>query len=798
MKKIIKLNWLAVCFYSFLLSVIPLSTVLAYNSIIEVNSMDTIAGYSSALSSSITKSNTIIYFEVEKPDGSLIKIESKTDPAGIARSEVLGHHTKKTGLYKVRAYIPGNGSDYNYSTFKVYPDDVSDTKSEINSNLSSLEANDYETSFISVKLKDKYGNPIPDHMVTLISSRVEDKIEALSNKTDETGEIFFKVWSDTPGISTFIATDITSNTIVRERPEIVFYAPSSHSSPEGGDKKLLAEILEEEDNPLEFEEEPEPTKNEVWGEINHFEIIIDDKVSVNEEQSITVTAKDIDGNTVKDYTGEILFAVSTDENAILPENYKFTSEDQGEKIFSLAIKFTEIGVHEIEVLDNSDWDLNGIKEIKVIKQKTETPDTKDELVILSPKSGLKTGQTVLIISGKGPSNIPIKIFMDDSKIGVLDTDTKGKFEYTITNLKEGNHKIYVTEDNDTGGSKSNSIDIEIDISGANLDSFEITPEGPIETGTELAVKLFSEPNLEKASILVDSIEHTLDENLYQKGLYETKFIAPSKKGNYPINVQLIDQYQNEKNITNKHILQVIEKEIIYPPKVTGITSNSLDRKVKLEWDKIDQIKYYKVYYGEKKDSLNRTTNTPDNTASIEISNLKNDKEYFFAVTAINEEDLESEEKSLVIAETPKSKQVVLRAAPSDSQITLTWNKFQDISTSKYIVVYGLKSNTYSDSIVSNITSTVVPNLINNVEYYFRVYPTDSKGNIIKELSSKEVSAKPIVLGDKPLTNKTPTPLIEAQNPVHPIQGSEGTETNILILISLFIAVIIYKIRRSYI
>src|SRR4029077_6990081 len=55
--------------------------------------------------------------------------------------------------------------------------------------------------------------------------------------------------------------------------------------------------------------------------------------------SFTVTAQDPFGNTAAGYTGTIAF-VSSDSQAVLPANYKFTSTDAGVHSFSATLKTT--------------------------------------------------------------------------------------------------------------------------------------------------------------------------------------------------------------------------------------------------------------------------------------------------------------------------------------------------------------------------------------------------------------------------------------------------------------------------
>ena len=73
--------------------------------------------------------------------------------------------------------------------------------------------------------------------------------------------------------------------------------------------------------------------------------------------SVTVTAYDCGDNVKTDYTGEVSFS-STDTKAVLPSNYTFTGNDNGEHIFTgLTLKTT--GTQTITVADASDTTKKG-------------------------------------------------------------------------------------------------------------------------------------------------------------------------------------------------------------------------------------------------------------------------------------------------------------------------------------------------------------------------------------------------------------------------------------------------------
>lgn len=74
--------------------------------------------------------------------------------------------------------------------------------------------------------------------------------------------------------------------------------------------------------------------------------------------SVTVTAKDQNGNTFTTYTGTIKFT-SSDGSAVLPSNYKFVSGDNGTHTFPSGVTLKTAGTQSITATDTNTPGLNG-------------------------------------------------------------------------------------------------------------------------------------------------------------------------------------------------------------------------------------------------------------------------------------------------------------------------------------------------------------------------------------------------------------------------------------------------------
>lgn len=86
-------------------------------------------------------------------------------------------------------------------------------------------------------------------------------------------------------------------------------------------------------------------------------------VTAGSSQSITVTAKDLNGSTVTGYTGTVSFS-STDSQAVLPGNYTFVSGDNGVKTFTGVILKTA-GSKTITATDTSVSSVTGAMNVTV-------------------------------------------------------------------------------------------------------------------------------------------------------------------------------------------------------------------------------------------------------------------------------------------------------------------------------------------------------------------------------------------------------------------------------------------------
>ena len=809
---------------AFQIAIIPLAVadflpVRAYGD-------DTIAGYASRLKSSLLTPGQNVVFVVEKPDASVVQIPAQADLEGVAETDLYGHQTKVAGVYRVSLFYPGSADSSPQNTFTVYAGTVSTTQSDMTSTSQMVSADGNEKTFVTVTLYDEFRNPIKNHIVQLISSRPEDSVAAINGAvSDDSGRASFGVTSKYPGISVFTALDATVNKVLSAREEIVFFTPTPTESGFGGNS-LTANMFQADIGQSETEVLPGP--------VDHFDIKgLPSTVKLNTDQTVTITALDKNGNTAKNYTGTILFSTPDDEHAVLPNNgeYTFKENDQGEFTFNLALRFTTIGKQTLQVFDKGNWKIAGERDIEVVPEKAvvEAP-TSATLSIKSPVDGAELGNSLVIITGQGDPNINLKVFDNDVKIGDSETDSDGFFSYQAQGLTSGSHTFYVMSE---AGDVSASVTIQIDTIPPVLNSFEISPDGAVKPGEQITVTAQSEPNLDSVKVRLQGAESILAQSGDQAGTYTATITAPAIEGSFPLDLILVDKMSNKTELLNKVMVQVSVPKETLPPTVEGLSGAPGDKQVILTWYEVTghttDIQKYKIYYGTAYDKLDQTFETDKPVTSITIANLENDKQYFFAVKAIDAKGLESKDMSVTIALTPAAPKTeeakegetqitpieggtttpatpapaAIQGTAAQNAVILAWQPFTGVEAYFYKVYFGLESGQYDDFIITanNSTTATVNDLIPGLKYYFAVAALGLSGKEISPLS-QEVAVAPGGAGyhAAPTTSELPAstytpPLQNYDLSKVPSSEKTGPESVWLVLSSLVVAHILYRLKR---
>ena len=636
---------------------------------VEAYGIDTIAGYTAHIYSSKTLPNKTVTFYVEKPSGNTLSIPAETDETGVAEFDLYDYHTKKAGTYSVSAQLQG-GKEGQINTFYVFPDEISSMKSDVEASSLIATSNGIDKIYITVSLSDKHGNPIKGHEVEVVSSRLADSVQRISEQqfTDDNGEIIFSTASDEKGVSIYSFLDTTANTVLDKRLEIAYSLPSN-----------VGGFI--------------PTAYAAAGEVERF--VFEDlpaSITANSDVGFSLTAVDSEGDTVPNYAGTVHFSAEGTNSvyASLPNDYTFDVDlDTGSHNFSGAqsLNFAQEGVYTIVATDLDDFTLRGETEITVGASSTQhqdddttyTEESTDSLAITSPTSGTYSSNE-LVINGTAPLvGSTIQIFDNDTNIGSTEVGTDNVFSYEPSIVVEGEHTFFVVMQDEDGTilDTSGDVTISVDTTPPVVEDIEFSPSSNIQTGDIVDIIVTSEATVFQGAVVFDVDIAELEQDATDPTKYIASIQAPSEPGIYPIDVILVDELGNEgayEDIATIEIdddgkttingnnesepmedadLQQEENEA--PSDVFGVKATSSDEKVTLSWQSSTDdsaIDHYTIYYGLTPANLTQQVDTFDNKTTWYIPNLTNGNEYFFSIVAVDDEGVESENMSSIISAIP--------------------------------------------------------------------------------------------------------------------------------------------------
>lgn len=641
--------------------------------------VDTIAGYSALLQTTKTYPNKDVFLVVEKPDGSRVEIPAKTDASGVAKLDLYDYHTRRAGAYKVSAHFKDQADTSTRSSFTVYPDEVSTDQSSIVASRSVAKtAND--AVYVSVNIRDQYGNPFAGHQIHVISSRSSDSIDlpASNALTDENGSLTFTVSSSESGVSILSAVDVTSGVVLSSRAQIAFMSGANYLADAGG--SLSAFI---------------PLANAAAGTLHHFEISdIPSSISANQNVSFRITAKDQDNVTVENYTGTVHFSSegSNSTNVTLPEDYTFKADDLGTHLFSLGLSFTANGSYKIVATDINNTLIKGESTV-VVGSGGENPEQQEgeKPTIAAPSAGTYNNN-VQTVTGSAPAGKTVKIFDNDQEIGSTQATSSGTFNFQTSPLSDGEHEIYVVvlDASQEVSGTSATVSVVIDTVPPTVDDVVLEPSTGIKPGDLINLSMISEENLQQVAATFNNEIIELQPSPGQSGKYIGSFAAPANPGIYPIGFTVVDQLSNEATYENKATLTIDEnggsaiveptqevvptqevpqptQEVVQPvnqppTQVFGVTPYGTDKKVNLLWEAANDDQYvdhYRIYYGLEPSTLDKIVDTKDATPKWYVPELINGKEYYFAITAVDNEGVESLNRSELVSAIPFTLEVTV-------------------------------------------------------------------------------------------------------------------------------------------
>jgi hypothetical protein len=612
-----------------------------YNPPLEAYGLNTVAGHSTYLRTSQTLPNSSVVFEVADPLGEITTLNSISNESGIAQVELSNYYTEMAGDYAVSARLENDVAASRVNSFTVHPNEVSDVNSVLSPEDQVIRSYTDE-ALITVALADDYENPIEGHLVKLISSSDLDDIETYSDSelTDSNGEISFLVSSDDVGTVTYSAYDVTADKILEPRAKIVYFDKGDYvfSNNNLGDYSRLAAI-----------------GNSSFG-VDGLEFSdVSDSIQVGESVTFTLSAVDVSAQTVTGYEGTVRFSVIGDNSfyANLSDDYTFTAQDLGEHTFSLAMSFQQEGTYVVEARDLDNTAIYGEYDFVV---GSDGASAGSGINISNPTPGTYSNN-IQVISGLAPAGSQLKIYDNEVEIASLVADATGAFSYTTSVLADGQHNFYVATVNEIGTitGVSETISVNIDVSGPEISNIELEPSDSVDPGAIVNVKLYTDDILSSAAIVfqdnIYEMTHSVD------GYYEGSFAAPIEFGDYVVNFVLVDQLGNESKIEGVASINVggdLSAGVL--GNVTDLSAVKADHRVTLTWNApqilTDKIKNYRVYYGLSPNQLTEAVDTFTASTIWYIPNLKNGVEYYFAVIAVDEKGNISEQFSNIVSATP--------------------------------------------------------------------------------------------------------------------------------------------------
>lgn len=776
---------------------------------------ETVAGYATILESSRGTPNTEVIFRVEQPEnGGVVEIPQKTNAVGVATADFLGFHTRRAGIYRASVYYRSYSEEKPQITaFKVYPDSVSATRSSIGLQKSSLPADNEETSLLTVRIADQYGNAIPNHRLTLVSSRQTDTIlEAMPQATtDQYGQKVFEVSCREAGISYFTALDQQTGIILEDRAKLICFEPEAEVQSSGFGSFLGANIFGN----------GESTTTTTAGPVQRFALEFigpnnqpNTAVIGSDQNYFTVTAVDASGNQVKNYNGTILIAVPNDSGALLPSEgqYTFGPKDEGEIQFSLAFQFSQLGSQKIQVVAYDPKtgqvlrNISGETEVMVVQSADVPVDTgndgaTDTIQIKNPTEGSRHATGNIPVTIVGESNTDYRVLVDGLEAGTLESDSDGLAFTTLAGIADGEHEMYIQKQ-EGDRSFSQTITFRVDSKAPILEDARIYPAEDIETGTVVTITVLSEGGLNTATVRLNGKEYALKEDLNTPGNYERSLTTPELPGQYAVDIILADALGNESKFLSQILLDVSSPEQLMPTTPLRLEATSQPESVKLEWEPSSNqnknVALYVIYSGNSEFNLQETGSVPATKTAFTVKNLEAGREYVFAITTVDTTGKESLKSETVTArplfadgtgdpnDGLHATALEVRAIAKGGAVQLAWERSAK-SPEMYVVRYGIQPKTYSSQVVVSRleNTTTIKDLIPGVAYYFRVYAvkgTRSTGELYPEISVIPQQAK--------------APLYSAPFEI-PTNVQSGPETALLFVgISLLLTAFLFFFRRQ--
>lgn len=244
----------------------------------------------------------------------------------------------------------------------------------------------------------------------------------------------------------------------------------------------------------------------------------------NEAFDMTVKAVDDNGNVLKDYRGTIEF-ISSDNAAVLPNDYTFTREDEGEHTFALGIIMKNKGNHYVQVQDMQKITAKERMNIQV-QSRSRSDNTSQNVAqkpeIVYPSSGAKFAKRSIQIRGENalPSS-SVLVYDGLSKVAEVSSNSDGSFNVELQDLQSGTHEISALyfDENDVPSEVSDTVSFTIDPSLPTFRDFKMQKRD-VPEGEAPNISFDTTGNVEQAFLYIDDKEYTMTSKKQDKSRYQ--------------------------------------------------------------------------------------------------------------------------------------------------------------------------------------------------------------------------------------------------------------------------------------
>jgi hypothetical protein len=715
---------------------------------------DTIAGIGTTVEMRSLTPHVEATVAVEPPYGPLITERATASAEGTLAVRIPGTALSMAGTYRVSAEQAK--VSIGTTTFAVEPDTMESANSTLEAESRVLAADGTDALTVRAVLRDRYGNPLPGRRVELISSRTVDTVTALGRETDADGVQLFSITTTQPGAVDLRAMDLLGGKLLGSSLQLVAESPLGIGgyAYAGGGRALYGGGAPAMPPYSPYGTYPaDLSGRRFYGQIgtifdivHHFEITIERglrQVNVYDPLSVEIRAMDRNNRVVEDYVGAVKI-YTTDPDALMPGEVRFTPSDFGMKRLSLSLRFNTEGepnsigepTHVIRIEESASCDTPVATgcvfgELELIVRGAGSGDGGQKLItVKSPVSGSTVSTPEIMLEGIGPPFINVRIAGGMEPVAG-DTDRDGKFSVPIRlDSQQIDHTLRVRDP--SGRYDSGDILIRLDTTPPEIGPITFDPQSP-EQETTFMVKVNAEPGLPIVILTLNGVETKLKAASAESGTYSGTAVAPSNEGVTTATVRVED---SAGNISETRIQITIAPKAL--PVVTGLRALAKMEQVELTWNPITDttVDGYRIYVGTSPGDFSSFLDSLDQRGGATIGGLKAGTTYSFAVTAI-QGNRESGTKSAEVSSTVLG--LTLDVTPQDGGLLLEWSSLEeDLPLSSFILEYGVEPNKFTEkrTVNGDLRVYALRDLLNDVTYFARLTPVTTTAEILEGLAAE--------------------------------------------------------------